>query len=168
MTSTRRQNADTKGRIAARSQPMFNRVLPAHPVAVRDTLGDIRRRFAAEVGEDTLARLELVLAEVMNNVTEHGAGISVEDDPGRAPSIHISIVRHVSGLCCAITDDGASLPDECLQPRSLPSLTQPDLPEGGWGWYMIQDLTQALCYFREDQRNYLAFSVPFSEEARPQ
>lgn len=166
MTSTERQNAGPSGRIATRTQPMFHRVLHADPARVRETLKDIRQRFRAEVNADTLGRLELVLAEVMNNVAEHAAlpaaGQDAGQAPGHRPSIHLSIVRHETGLACAVSDDGVSLPEDCVLPRGLPVMDLSDLPEGGFGWYLIQDLTQALCYYREEQRNFLAFSVPFS------
>lgn len=161
MTPTERQNAGLNGRVATRAQPMFHRILRAHPVTVRNTLSDIRDRFGSEVSADTLGRLELVLAEVLNNVTEH-AGTSDRDDSQVTPSIHLCIVRHDAGLACAITDDGVSLPDECLLPRNLPGTEEAELPEGGFGWYLIQDLTQALCYYREEQRNFLAFSIPLA------
>ena len=38
-----------------------------------------------------------------------------------------------------------------------------DLPEGGFGWCLIQGLTQSLCYYREGQRNCLAFMVPYHQ-----
>lgn len=156
MTSAERSNTGPGQCASTRTQPMFHRVLDADPMIVRDTLHDIRLRFRGEVGDDTLGRLELVLAEVMNNVAEHSMA-----DRARLPVIHLCIVRHTSGLACALTDDGASLPEHCLLPRDLPSLRGSDLPEGGFGWFLIQDLTQSLCYYREESRNYLAFSVPF-------
>lgn len=159
MTSASRQNAETGGKTAAQSRPMFHRITPARPQEVRDTLADIRRRFSAEVSEDTLGRLELVLAEVMNNVAEHGQSAA----RAPVPSIHVVIVCHGRGLACAITDDGRSLPQECLLPRHLPQFTGADAPEGGFGWYLIQDLTQALCYYREEPRNFLAFNIPFAD-----
>ncbi|MFV0386568.1 ATP-binding protein [Paracoccus sp. (in: a-proteobacteria)] len=154
MNPTGRQNAGLRGRIAAKTQPMFHRILQANAMTVRQTLGEIRDRFAHEVSADTLGRLELVLAEVLNNVTEHAG----ESD--FIPLVHLCIVRHEAGLACAITDDGMTLPAECLLPRALPEAC--DFPEGGFGWYLIQDLTQALCYYRESQRNFLAFTVPFA------
>lgn len=163
MTSTERQNAGLNGRVSTRTQPMFHRVLYADPARVRDALSAIRQRFRSEVSEDTLGRLELVLAEVMNNVAEHAAAPDRGHDVDRPPSIHLSIVRHETGLACAISDDGVSLPEDCILPRGLPVMDLADLPEGGFGWYLIQDLTQALCYYREEQRNFLAFSVPFAE-----
>ena len=175
MPIARTADPGMKGQLDCTSQPMFHRVLRAHPLIVRDTLADIRRRFLADVGEDTLGRLELVLAEVMNNVTEHGPGVSDGNplDDGalntQAPLIHLCIVHHEGGLSCAITDDGVSIPDECLLPRSIPDATQVDVPEGGFGWFLIQDLTQELCYYREERRNFLAFRVPVSDEqAAPQ
>lgn len=143
-----------------RSQPMFHRVLNAHPVTVRATLQDVRQRFGREVDEDALGRLELVLAEVLNNVSEHAPKAVAA--PARPPVIHLCIVHHEACIACALTDDGRSLPVDCMLPRSLPKPGLDDLPEGGFGWFLIQDLTQALCYYREESRNYLAFSIPLS------
>lgn len=165
MTSTERQNAGLKGCVSARTQPMFHRVLSARPETVRDTLIEIRKRFRSEVSDDTLGRLELVLAEVMNNVAEHASRQLEGPARRQTPSIHLSIVLHESGLSCAITDDGVTLPADCVLPRGLPFVDTEDLPEGGFGWYLIQDLTQALCYYREEHRNFLAFSVPFVHHA---
>ncbi|MFD1480105.1 ATP-binding protein [Paracoccus nototheniae] len=147
---------------------MFHRVLKAHPVTVRATLHDVRQRFSREVSEETLGRLELVLAEVMNNVTEHAprTGRQTAMAPPRPPVIHLCIVHQDACIACALTDDGNTLPDDCMLPRSLPTLAMDDLPEGGFGWFLIQDLTQALCYYREESRNYLAFSIPLTPPAK--
>ena len=158
MTPTHRQKAGPHDLLAHKAVRMFHRVLPADPLAVRTALTDIRARFRDDVGAETLGRLELVLAEVMNNVTKHAGTKYV----AAIPSIHLSIVRHETGLACAVTDDGVTLPPECLLPRKLPAADLEDLPEGGFGWYLIQGLTQSLCYYREDQRNFLAFNVPLA------
>lgn len=163
MTSADRRKAEISGHMTARARPMFHRVFPAKPENVRAILSDIRQRFRTEVGDDTMGRLELVLAEVMNNVAEHASTSTTAGPTQQVPSIHLSVVLHENGLACAISDDGVSLPDECIKPRGLPMVEGADLPEGGFGWYLIQDLTQALCYYREEQRNFLAFSVPFND-----
>ncbi|SES73726.1 ATP-binding protein [Paracoccus homiensis] len=155
MTPSHRQNVGPHPRPSMSTKPMFHRVFAAEPSVVRKTLVDIRARFGAGLDEDTMGRLELVLAEVLNNVAEHAV------DVRQGTSIHLCIVRQDAGFACAITDDGVSLPQECLQPRNLPQDGATELPEGGFGWYLIQDLTQALCYYRERHRNFLAFSVPF-------
>ncbi|WP_295048314.1 ATP-binding protein [uncultured Paracoccus sp.] len=161
MSSIERQNADLTPRPLARSQPMFHRVLQADPHAVRRTLKDLRTRFAPQISPDTMGRLELVLAEVMNNVAEHADLAQLPK--GGSRSIHLCVVMHDNGLSCAITDDGGQLPADCLLPRSLPAMDPLDLPEGGFGWFLIQGLTQSLCYYREDQRNCLAFMVPYQQ-----
>ncbi|MDO5705501.1 MAG: ATP-binding protein [Paracoccus sp. (in: a-proteobacteria)] len=164
MNLSGQQAVSPEGRRRVQSQPMFHRVFAANPMAVRAVLTDVRSRFRDNVDDDALGRLELVLAEVMNNVTEHGSALPPGDPGGRAPSIHLCIVRHDHGLSCAVTDDGVSLPADCLRPRDLPDVATDGLPEGGFGWYLIQDLTQALCYYREERRNFLAFCVPFQPE----
>ena len=156
MSSIERQNAGPKPRPETRTQPMFHRVLQADPHDVRQALTDLRARFAPSVNDDAMGRLELVLAEVMNNVAEHAAA------PGAGSgSMHLCVIMQEGGLSCAITDDGGKLPADCLKPRSLPALDPLDLPEGGFGWFLIQGLTQSLCYYREDHRNCLAFTVPY-------
>ncbi|MBK4214462.1 ATP-binding protein [Paracoccus caeni] len=162
MTSTDRQKAGFHGCRQLKTEPMFHRVFRAESDAVRAALTDIRARFGGAVDAGTLGRLELVLAEVMNNVAEH-AGFGDQTAPARLPWIHVTVVRHDSGIACAITDDGISLPEECLAPRSMPAPDSDDLPEGGFGWCLIQGLTQSLCYYREKHRNFLAFSVPMEQ-----
>lgn len=141
---------------------LFHRALRATPDAVRDTLVDLRVRFVPLVNEDALARMELVLAEVMNNVAEHG----IAEAPERpAPVIHLCVMQQSTGLACTVSDDGESLPQNCLVPQGLPDDDDEGLPEGGFGWFIIHDLTQSLCYFREGSRNFLAFTVPGEPEA---
>ena len=160
MSSSERQNAGSIPRPIARTQPMFHRVLRADPFEVRQALRDLRARFAPAVSADAMGRLELVLAEVMNNVSEHAGDLCAQKPAPRA--MHLCVVMNDAGLSCAITDDGGTLPADCLLPRNLPALDPLDLPEGGFGWCLIQGLTQSLCYYREDQRNCLAFTVPFN------
>lgn len=161
MSSSERQNAGPTPRPVNRAQPMFHRVLQADPDDVRQALKDLRNRFASQVDPDAMGRLELVLAEVMNNVAEHASLAPLAALGSR--TMHLCVVMHDNGLSCAITDDGGRLPADCLRPRNLPALNPLDLPEGGFGWCLIQGLTQSLCYYREDQRNCLAFMVPYHQ-----
>lgn len=140
---------------------MLHQVFRADPYAVRQTLTDLRMRLSRVALPELLDRLELVLAEVLNNIVEHGGGRESERGSGWAPSVHLCIISHNNGLACAISDDGVVLPDDCLRTRDLPGDTGvvAELPEGGFGWYLIQDLTQSLCYFREGRRNFLSFRI---------
>lgn len=174
---------------SARCQPMYHRVFRADRGAVRATLLSLRRRFSEHVSPDTIGRLELALAEVLNNISEHG-GLSLTDATARpqplakapighthphprpgVPTVHLCVIQQATGISCAVTDDGVPLPENCLLPfeaaeyttyRSREQLSG-ELPEGGFGWFLIQDLTRAICYYREDQRNFLAFTIPYPE-----
>jgi len=158
-------------------RPMFHRIFRADPATVRAALLFLRERFDGTAGEEVIAKLELALAEVLNNICEHGTRNEAMRLGGRphAPLIHLCVARHVGGIACAVTDDGRPLPPSCLDPRGLPySGPGPRdaeavvmLPEGGFGWFLIQELTASLSYFREGRRNFLAFIVPVTEPLLP-
>ena len=57
----------------AAAEALFNRVLPADHLSVRGALTDLHARLSPHVSADVMGRLELVLAEVMNNIVRHGA-----------------------------------------------------------------------------------------------
>ncbi len=158
-------------------KPIFYRLFRADPVAVRSALMALRELLARSADEDAVNRLELALAEVLNNICQHGAGEPAARPASSrqlAPMVHLCVARHVGGIACAITDDGIPLPIALLPPANRPEPVQdhdicddPDLlPEGGFGWHLIRDLTYSLCYFREGRRNLLAFTVPLGEAYR--
>lgn len=150
---------------AGLAEPMFHRILDANPFAVQQTLIDVRHRFQGTVADDALARMELVMAEILNNIAQHGTGQGKEpaaDAPPRpVVTIHVSVTRHAGGLACAITDDGAPLPPDCLSdPDHPPSPEVAAMRAGGFGWVIIRDLTRSLFHFRERSRNVLCFNIP--------
>lgn len=163
---------------------IFHQVMDATLVNVRKALAALRLRLGGSADPDALDRLELVLAEVMNNIALYGSGgqpaagaLAIEGMPGergwafenaadqaaagaRPVTIHLTVTQHASGLACAVVDDGTPLPMACL---ALPASTTPEvsaLRAGGFGWSIIHDLTRSLFYFREDCRNVLCFDIP--------
>ncbi|MFC0812597.1 ATP-binding protein [Paracoccus panacisoli] len=254
--------------------PMFHRVMEATLANVREALIDLRRRFDGRTDPDALSRLELVLAEVLNNITLHGPegsgghgpkDVASADGPGAtelpwgaklrraahgaAPAgegrgetgsihvmgetgrdgaevvragrletpetasgvtqatateqgdpgtnvagqdgsthasnasgtadagltereardataaqpvlVHLTVTQHTGGLACAVIDDGPPLPDSCLVfPEARPAPELSALRAGGFGWFIIRDLTRSLFYFREESRNVLCFNIP--------
>ncbi|WP_233253232.1 ATP-binding protein [Paracoccus binzhouensis] len=152
---------------------MLHRIFRADPETVRAALLFLRQRFDGSAEEEVVAKLELALAEVLNNICEHGTRSEATRLGGRphTPLIHLCVARHVGGIACAVTDDGRPLPPSCLDSRCLPyaDVDARDaasillLPEGGFGWFLIQELTASLSYFREGRRNFLAFIVPVIE-----
>ncbi|SEH95919.1 ATP-binding protein [Paracoccus alkenifer] len=157
------------GHRLTRAAPMFHRIFPADPQAVRQALVDLRARFTGAVPSDAVDRMELAMAEVLNNIVQHGGAMPhvLPVPPGAQPpapvTIHLTVTRHAGGLACAVTDDGGPLPLCCLTPAQMPLPEIAALREGGFGWFMIRDLTQSLFYFRERRRNVLCFSVPPAE-----
>lgn len=168
--AVQKRGADT-ARLA--QHRVFVRSLPADGLAVRHVLSELCERLAGGFPPDMLGRAELVLAEVMNNIVRHGIGKVIPGDGngnGNAHPrmIHLSVTGHAGGLACAISDYGTPLPAEVFLTRAFAGdHTTPtqDWPEGGFGWLLIRDLTRALTYFREGDRNLLVFNVPLDENA---
>jgi len=140
---------------------IFHHSFHADPLSVRKALRAALARFLRQLTQDEAGTLELILAEVLNNIVEHGYG---ETGGG---TITLSMVRDRRGLSCSVSDDGAALPLSCI--NSVPegeARHRPDpttLPEGGFGWFLIRDLAQDLGYHREQGHNLLAFRLPLTE-----
>lgn len=135
---------------------MFHAVFAADQTAVRVALRSAVARFVRQITAEEAGTLELVLAEVLNNIVEHAYA---EAGPGR---IELTIARDALGLTCRVEDDGAPMPGGMLPAGRLPShaVAVDDLPEGGFGWFLIRDLTRDLSYARDGGRNLLMFRLP--------
>ncbi|WP_323767494.1 ATP-binding protein [Marinovum sp.] len=95
--------------------------------------------------------VELVLAEVLNNVAEHGY------DQRDGGPFQLELQLTDSTLTCIVTDHGRPFPGGDLpegRPAHLAGPTE-DLPEGGFGWHLIREMTADLRYHRKDNRNEL-------------
>lgn len=133
----------------------FTLSFPGTAGAVRRAL---RRVMASAVlsslPDDLCGSAEIVLAEVLNNIVEH----AYADGTG---TITLHLVRQGGGLACEIHDQGAAMPGLCLPAgRSQPLADLADLPEGGFGWFLIRSLTVGLDYRRIAGVNRLSFQLP--------
>ncbi len=113
-------------------------VCSSAPMAVREALGGTitaLREFG--VAEDSLGSTELVLAELRIDATEQL-------------------------LHCHAKDRGLAMPGGNLPAGELssPDVPQDDLPEGGFGWYLIRTLTQDIAYDRIGDENHTRFRIP--------
>ena len=103
--------------------------------------------------ESLLSSAEIVLAEVLNNIVEHAYAT-------RAGDIRIILTRTETGLVCKVMDSGAALPGLCLPKGDFQPLGQTaELPEGGFGWFLIRRLVTELTYQRIDGENRLSFAL---------
>ncbi len=122
-------------------------------------LGDIRlgldwlvgRLSEHGFGADGQQQCKQVVAEILNNVAEHAyAGCP-------AGAIEMDLAFHQSSACVTIRDFGLPMPGERLPEGRPPALDvrAEDLPEGGFGWFIIRQLSTDLSYVREPGRNVL-------------
>ncbi len=95
--------------------------------------------------------VEIALAEAVNNIVEHAYR---DVDPGPA-AIRASVSGNV--LRVLLIDEGAELPGAELPEGKLANVDTAlsDLPEGGFGWFMIRTLTRDIQYKRWRGRNHL-------------
>jgi serine/threonine-protein kinase RsbW len=133
-------------------------VIPnADALAVRHSLAAM---FAQEplscINADMRSTAEIVIAEALNNIVEHAYA-------SQTGVIEISVDLGADGLECTISDRGAPMPNNTLPEGKLHDLnTLDELPEGGFGWYLIRALAQDLQYSRARDQNFLRFRLPAS------
>lgn len=129
-------------------------VMPGDPDGVRDGLRSIfARPMLARLDEESRGTVQIVLAEVLNNIAEH----AYARYPG---DIELSITAHDDFLFLRTRDRGLPMPGGELPAGKLTEATEiQDLPEGGFGWFLIRSLTQELSYQRLDSLNVLSFCI---------
>ena len=139
----------------------FTLHLPGDAPSVRRALGTAMaalRRMS--LGEDVNGRAEIVLAEVLNNVVEHAYA-----DLGHG-GVEVEVDRTHDALIVRVRDDGRPMPGGAIPAGDAHDLdvADDDLPEGGFGWYLIRELTVGLTYRRIGDRNELTFRLPLDAE----
>ncbi|MGC1496180.1 MAG: ATP-binding protein [Sulfitobacter sp.] len=126
-------------------------------LAVRDALTLVLSNLEVlSLDVEELATVELVLAEALNNVVEHAYPKSEPGNP-----IHIQCSQKATGLHFAITDQGHAMPDG-KTPLGLSQnvdVDPLDMPEGGFGWFLIKDLAKDVLYRRIENENQLSLRI---------
>lgn len=134
--------------------------LGASPEAVHEFLGMARVNLEhMGVDPDLLGNTEVVIAEVLNNIVEHAyAGAKCQSNS----EIHVDLSRRKSGVAVLVRDHGLPMPNLELPRGALPDASADidDLPEGGFGWYIIRELSRGLRYERSKDMNHLRLLVP--------
>lgn len=129
---------------------------PAKDPAVRRALATVRHALRHyNLSDLTFGTYEIVLAEACNNIVEHayqnsGNGVIALRAIFVDDALHVELVDH-----------GEPMPNLKLPMKRVVSLDVPDeeLPEGGFGWGLIRDMTEGLRYQRIAERNFLKFSI---------
>lgn len=108
-----------------------------------------------DISREQTGLTELVLAEVLNNIVEHAYA-------GRQDGqISLQVTRTGRMLRLDIRDQGTALLGERLPPARAVNLDVPrdELPEGGFGWYLIHRLAHQVEYRRSGADNHLAIRL---------
>ncbi|CTQ49541.1 ATP-binding protein [Jannaschia donghaensis] len=128
---------------------------PACPDEISEQLSTLHGVFATHGLDDGLRdTVRLVLAEILNNIAEH----AVPEHDGEI----LLVVSSDRGRLHILTEDGGrALPTGLLGAANLPDMGQTvdDLPEGGFGWFIIHTLVDDMVYERDGGMNRLSFSL---------
>ncbi|NUH65365.1 ATP-binding protein [Sulfitobacter sp. S0837] len=113
---------------------------------------------------EVASTVELVLAEALNNIVEHAY-----PDPKTPGPIHLACHHAPDGLHFHLRDTGLPMPGgqpPLSMAQTVDSETE-DLPEGGFGWFLIRDLAKDLTYRRVNRENHLGLrlAVALSSQA---
>jgi serine/threonine-protein kinase RsbW len=131
--------------------------IPSGPSAVRDALDRLTQGLnQLPLDAEEQSSIQLVLAEALNNIMEHAFA-----PPTPAGHIAIEGTCHDDGLHFVISDTGSAMPDGQLPLGESQDLDVDlmDLPEGGFGWFMIREIAKDLNYERCDGVNTLNLRV---------
>lgn len=109
------------------------------------------RRLASEVAidyldESQLHTFELVVTEVVSNAVRH-AGAPKDD-------IRLAVTPKDGYMCVQVTDSGPG-----LVPRPGALTTEPD--DGGFGLFIVEQLTRRWGVTREDDKTRVWFELDF-------
>lgn len=128
------------------------------PEEVRVALETLRERLTErQLEECNAGTLEIVLAEVLNNVVEHALA---ERSDG---VIALTGNYDANHWFLRVRDNGARMPDGQIPSGNPPDVDTSlmDLPEGGFGWMMVRTLARDIIYTRaSDNWNELTFTIP--------
>ena len=123
--------------------------------AIQTVVADLA---AGGLDQDQLGNVQIVLAEVINNIVEHAyVGMPVGE-------VQLKYRLCPDRLALLVCDQGAAFPGHEM-PAGLPAnvnVAAMDLPEGGFGWYLIRTLTSSLRYRRIKGFNVLKMQFAFT------
>ncbi len=135
---------------------VFECHLGATPQAVRDTLARVVPNLTGTgLSRCGTGMVELVLAEALNNIVEHAYAGETQG------LILLRVTRDGHWLWVYLCDQGLPLPGDSVPPPRAARLDVPraDLPEGGFGWYLIHRLAHRLAHIRRGKNNHLAIGL---------
>ena len=151
------KGSDGEAPIEVQPEFVFRLILPATESGVRGGLATTQSSLQkTRLTLDELGQVELLLAEILNNVVEHAYAGKSEGEI----ELNLSVTK--AGLFCTIIDDGCQMPGNAppMGQQVIPGTPTAELPEGGFGWFLIRELAEDLEYERIGDQNRLDFRMP--------
>ena len=136
--------------------PPISRRFSSDPMEVREALiATMSELEAMGLTQEERGTVELVMAEVLNNIAEHAY------EERHDGVIELDIERKGTNLFCKLRDFGQPMPDGKTPLGLEANLNVPfdELPEGGFGWFLIGELANDLVYSRLKDANHLSFRM---------
>jgi serine/threonine-protein kinase RsbW len=144
--------------------PAFQVSVQSSELAVREALKQLLDGLVPlHLDIEEAGTVELVMAEALNNIVEHA--YPQGDDSG---PITIVCNHRRDGLHMTITDRGHGMPDG-RTPLGAPvdiDVMPCDIPEGGFGWFLIKDLAKDVQYQRVELENRLSLRLAVALASR--
>ena len=112
------------------------------------------------IDEICAGQVELVLAEAANNIVEHAFEF--------APNGKVELQIRFDGnhVRIRLTDNGKIFPGVPEKKEMQGDQVDFDrLPEGGFGWFLIHELSSSITYTRQNDCNILDLGVPIRADA---
>ncbi|MBT53569.1 MAG: hypothetical protein CMF72_09255 [Mameliella sp.] len=126
------------------------------PDDVQSSLLDINTLLQGEeIAPPPDSTWELVVAEVLNNIVEH----AYQDRAGGDILLRLRFGHE--RLTVEFTDFGLPMPSGVAPDGALANVDVPveELPEGGFGWFLIRSLSEDLTYCHDGGRNLLTLAI---------
>ena len=141
---------------ATSPSPELSLRYPARQESVVRALEKLRRvPWRIDAGPDLMSSLQIVLSEALNNIIEHSCS-------GLTDSwFRLSCDFDGDAVSVVIEDDGRPMPGAALPEGLAPSLSVPtdELPEGGFGWFLIRSICSNVRYSRKNSINRLELEL---------
>lgn len=131
---------------------------------VRRLVAEILRYLVKALPGQTVLHgdAELVIAEALNNIEEHGYSAA----HGMPVQVTLSVLDKIVQV--ETKDFGVPMPGLTVPPIHRPDagVSRDQLPEGGFGWYLIHNLAPNPVYRRCGNMNLLSFDLPIGGTER--
>jgi len=134
------------------SQQFSHKFHATSPAARDGIAGVMGRLHAMGLPPAAAGDVEIALAEAVNNVIEH----AYCGRKGHKIAVRARLSK--TALELTLSDNGRPLPGRHVPQGACPDLDRPrnDLPEGGFGWGLIHQLTDHVRYERRKGQNLLS------------